>query len=320
MIAQEKPVKDLWITRQVPLKYLLGELPLFVVEFPALVLEAHFTALTTDLNQTKPPFDRFSKEVEAFLIRSHPVDRELPRLEYLPQAIRYVPAQYHRYYIDLRGTFADYLNKFSSKSRSTLTRKVRKFTDYCGGELTWREFRLRQEMGEFYQQAREVSRKTYQERLLNAGLPEDDEFREEIFDLADRGLVRGYLLYHHQTPIAYLYCPMQDGVLFYRYLGYDPEYGNWSPGTVLQFVALEKLFGEGKFRMFDFTEGQGPHKEFFATGCERCADVYYLRRTVRNLLLIRSHSMLKNVSGSIVRYLDRLGLKARIKKLIRAQG
>ena len=119
------------------------------------------------------------------------------------------------------------------------------------------------------------------------------------------------------SPIAYIFCPVRDGILFYNYLGYDPEFRDWSPGTILQYLVLERLFSEGKFKMFDFTDGEGPHKEFFSTGNTWCADVYFLRRTVRNLLLLRLHSGLKTLSGATVKALDRLGVKSQIKKFIR---
>ncbi|MHC4165023.1 MAG: GNAT family N-acetyltransferase, partial [Planctomycetota bacterium] len=229
-------------------------------------------------------------------------------------------SQYERRYVDLGGTFDDYLKRFSSKSRSTLQRKVRKFGQLCGGEADWRAYRTRAEMDEFYRLAREVSRKTYQERLLDAGLPESDEFREEMLEAAERDGTRGYLLFHESRPVAYLHCPIHDGVVFYGYLGYDPEYAKWSPGTVLQRLALERLFEEAGLRMFDFTEGEGRHKSFFSTHSVLCADIYYLRRSLRNRCLVRLHSGLDAFSRALVRLLDRLGLKERIKRLIRRRG
>jgi hypothetical protein len=311
---------DLWVPRPVRLEYLLGEIPLFVVNFPALECDAHFTSLTTNLDETGPPFTQFSSEIEAIFIRSHPINGELQRLDFLSQAIRYVPEQYYRHYVNLQGSFQDYLNKFSGKSRSTLQRKVRKFSEFCGGEISWREYCRPDEIEEFYRLAREVSKKTYQERLLNLGLPDGDEFKQELLDMAERDSVRGYILFFGEKPIAYLFCPVRDGILFYRYLGYDPEFRNWSPGTVLQHLVLERLFAEGKFKMFDFTDGEGPHKEFFSTGSMRCADVYFLRPTLRNLLLLRLHSGLKTLSGTTVKTLDRLGVKSRIKKFFREWG
>ena len=43
-----------------------------------------------------------------------------------------------------------------------------------------------------------------------------------MVELARRDLVRGFILFHGDNPIAYLYTPAPDGFLVYEYLGYDP--------------------------------------------------------------------------------------------------
>jgi CelD/BcsL family acetyltransferase involved in cellulose biosynthesis len=148
-------------------------------------------------------------------------------------------------------------------------------------------------------------------------LPELVRFRQELGQFTD---ARGYLLFHAEKPIAYIFCPAQDGNLLYQFLGHDPEYERWSPGTVLQYLALESLFAEGRFRTFDFTEGEGAHKEFFANRSVLCADIYYFRKSPKNYLIVGLHAGLYAASRGATRLLDRLGLKARIKKLIRSRA
>lgn len=313
-------MKAAWIDKPLQMKFVLGEIPLFAMTFPAMALEMHFTALTDNPSDLQLPLEHLASGYEVLVIRSHPMTAVLPRFTMLPQAIRYVPAQYKRSYIDLQGSFQQYLQKFSGKSRATLIRKVRKFAEFSGGEISWQEYRTPAEMRTFYALARDVSKKTYQERLLDAGLPDHEAFQSTMLGLAARDAVRSYLLFAGGEPIAYLYCPVQDNVLLYQYLGYNPGMKQWSPGTVLQYLALERLFAEGTFRMFDFTEGEGPHKAFFATGHIQCADMFYFHRTLRNQLLLRAHTGLASLSDTAVQLLDRAGLKDSIKKLLRARA
>jgi len=303
--------------RTVRLRFHLGEVPLFSVGFELCVLSTHFTRLGKSPEETRRAVEEKAPPAEGILLRSHPVGERLPRVSRTEAFVRYVPSQYERRYIDMTGTFDEYLKRFSSKSRSTLRRKVRKYGQLCGGEPDWRTYRTPAEMEEFYRLAREVSSKTYQERLLDAGLPESDEFKAEMLRAAERDETRSYLLFREEKPVAYLHCPIHDGVVFYGYLGFDPEYAKWSPGTVLQHLALEKLFTEADLRMFDFTEGEGAHKSFFSTHSVLCADIYYLERSLRNRCLVRLHTGLDSFSRAMVRLLDRLGLKERIKRLIR---
>jgi CelD/BcsL family acetyltransferase involved in cellulose biosynthesis len=260
-----------------------------------------------------PPEGLFASDAQAAIVRSLPIGQPLPRLSLRGRFIRYVPAQYRRYFVDLRqGTFEQYLLGFSSKSRNTLKRKIRK----CG-DLVCREFRTRAEIEEFLALVRPLSDRTYQERLLGRGLPSDQAFLDEVFALADAGNARGYLLLVGGRPAAFLLCPIYDGRVLYEWVGYEPDLAALSPGTVLQYFVLEKLFAEGRFQLFDFTEGEGGHKEFWARSHAQCADVYYFPTNLKNAALVGCHSALHTVSRTAVRTLDRLGWKDKLKRALR---
>ncbi|MFZ1059048.1 MAG: GNAT family N-acetyltransferase [Candidatus Rokuibacteriota bacterium] len=306
-----------WKRRQVPLKFQLSGLTLFAPELSLNVRDAGLMEETTPVSTLQPPADPLDAGCSGFLIWSLPVQQEQPTLRSLPDYLCYVPSQYQRYYIDLRQSFADYKQKFSSKTRSTINRKIKKFAERCGGDIRWKAYKNAEEIDEFYRLARIVSAKTYQEKLLDAGLPESEEFRRGMETLAAEGRVRGYILFDGERPITYLYCPINRGVLFYQYLGYDPEYISWSVGTILQWYVLEDIFNEGCFRVFDFTEGQSDHKRMFATHSVRCANVYFLRKSLRCTLLVHAHWAMDTFSKWSGDTLQRFGLKAKIKKLIR---
>src|SRR4029077_2831682 len=125
----------------------------------------------------------------------------------------------------------------------------------------------------FFPLARRVSSRTYQERLLKSGFPKDPEFRKSALTLSENNCVRAYILFLNGNPVSYLYCRVKDKIVSYDYHGYDPVCAKLSPGTVLQILALEALFAEQQFMTFDFTEGEGPHKERLSTGLSLCGDV-----------------------------------------------
>jgi hypothetical protein len=49
-----------------------------------------------------------------------------------------------------------------------------------------------------------------------------------------------------------------------------------------------------------------------------CANIFYFRPTLRNRLLLRLHAFTDSLSGRAAAMLERLGLKARVKELLRA--
>ena len=243
---------------------------------------------------------------DGYFIRGLPRDRAA-RLAAESGLRGHARQHYSRRFAALDGGFDAYLAGFSAKTRSTLKRKLRRFAEEAGGAIDVRCFSGPLEVEEFHRQARIVSGLTYQERLLDAGLPAGA--LEEMRALARRDALRGWVLFLLGKPVAYLYAPAVGDTLIYAYLGYDPEHAALSPGTVLQFEAMRMLMAEGRFRWFDFTEGDGQHKRQFATGGIDSVDLLLLRPTAANLL---TASALGGFDGAVAlakRLLARLGLQ-----------
>lgn len=220
-----------------------------------------------------------------YLITSLREDRLDDVVSQYPDMLMHIRQRYTRRYADLSGRFDDYLATFSAKSRSTLRRKVRKFAETSGGELDIRTYQSPDEMAEFQTLARHVSAKTYQEKLLDAGLPDDPGYKAQMMRAASKGEARAWLLFADNDPVSYLYAPADGDTLIYAYLGYDPAWARHSPGTVLQIEAMKQIIDEGRFRLFDFTEGDGQHKRLFATGGVACVDLLLLRKSLGNYWL-----------------------------------
>jgi len=306
-----------WIPRTVDLKFFISDFCLKTARFAALVPDHGFDpAIPADADPGLP-LPQLPTGIEALFMPSRPVAQALPRYVVLPNCIRYAPRQYPNVYVSLDGSFEEYLNGFSCKSRATLRRKVRRMAQLSGGTIEWREFSGSAEMAEFQLAARGVAAKTFQERLFRGALPATAEFLDEMKSLADRDNVRAYLLYLKRRPIAYLYFPARNGVLLYSFLGHDPEYNEFSPGTVLLYLALESLFQERKFRLLNFGQGGMQQKQQFSTGKVYCADIYFLRRNLRNVLLVSAHVFTNAVSRSAGEVLEKLKVKRTFKRLLR---
>lgn len=300
--------------RPVGLRFLLGELPLFQVNLPMLRCETHFTQLPAKL-PLRIAWDHVPSRVQGVLMRSQPIDGRLPRIAHVHDAIRYVPQQYPRFYADLSQGWEAYLKHFRSAKLKDIRYQVRRFSRE--GDVRLEDYRRPEQMAEFCHLARTVSKTTYQERLLQSGFPQSAGFEQELTQKAARDEVRGFVLMFNDQPVSYLYCQHLEGLVISQFLGYDPEYNRRSPGTVLLYGMMERLITDGTHRMFDFGQGYSEYKEMFATGSVQCADVYYLRRTMRNRLVVRLHSGMDRVSMGTGWALQRVGLKERLRRLLR---
>ena len=302
----------------VTFKYQLSDLTLFSVSRWMQVRATRLFEHTSTADELGyPPVGELKELSQGFVFRSLPIAEQLNTISRTKNYIRYVPLQYQHCYINLRLTFEDYKSKFSSKTRSTINRKIRKYYEYCGGSISWKTYKSTEEMREFFWHARDVSIKTYQEKLLNVGIPDSEDFIRQAESLASKQRVRAYILFDGERPVSYLYCPVYEGVLIYAYVGYDPDYMRLSVGTVLQWLVLEQLFNEGRYQYFDFTEGQSEHKRLFATHQQFCANVFFMKKTFSNALLIYSHMLMEYFSKWLGVTMDRLGLKTKIKRFLR---
>lgn len=305
-----------WQETTYSLAYRIGEITLLSRAFSALTLKNHFLELTTNPDEPRPPKELLQGSVKAAIVLSHPIEARLKRVHSSGRLLRYVPSHYIHYYADLTGTFEDYLSKFSPKTRNTLKRKVRRFLEQGEGNGI-REYKQPEDMNEFLSLARLISANTYQEKLFDAGIPAGPSFVAELEERASRNAVRAYLLFLRSEPVAYLCCPAEGAVLLYSYLGYKSEAADLSPGTVLQYLAFDLLFREQQFTLFDFTQGQGDHKRFFGTHEILCADMLYFKNSLSSQFWVRLHAAIDDLSALTGRALERFGLKARIKRLIR---
>jgi CelD/BcsL family acetyltransferase involved in cellulose biosynthesis len=298
--------------RRIEFRYCLSDLCLFRVGFSASQQPLPFDPKAEPLKLPPSP-PEFPDGVDVVVCSGVLLPHLLPPFHRDKSGICYIRNQTSNYYIDLSGTFDDYLKEFSSKTRSTLLRKVRNIS----GTMECRCFRTPDDAVDFHKLAREVAVKTYQEKLFDGAIPASDEFVAKMRALAERDCFRGYTLSSNGRPVSYLYLPIENEVLIYGYLGYDPEYANLSVGTVLLYMALDQLFAERRFRYFDFTNGEGQNKRLFGRASFLRGDVYFFRWGLRNALAVYGHFLMDRLSGALGQTLDVLGLRQRIRKLLR---
>lgn len=306
-----------WVIGRVPFKFQLGDIVLGRAALPLLRRNARLDERPLRLGEAPEPPPQLDG-ADGYVVWSHPIAARLPALKARDDAILYAPRQYERFSIELSGDFDQYMARFSGKTRSGLRRKLRKFAETSGGTIDFRDYRTPEQIAAFFPLAGKVSAKSYQERLLGIGLPTGRAFLASALEAAAKGEVRAYLLFLAGEPISYLYCPVEEGIVQYDRLGYDPEFSPLSPGTVLQLLALQTLFSEGRFSGFDFTEGEGQHKQLFSTQSCLCADVYVLSRRLRPVSLAMLHHTADRLSMAVGIGLDYLKLRSRLRRLVRS--
>lgn len=298
------------------LKFVLGGVTLASAWFDALELATHVTKLAPEPDAAFAEAATLVAKADGVVVPTHPIERPLSRITTGTSHIRYVTSVHNHYIVRLTGSADDYLKSLPRKHRQEIARKARKFGREAGGKIDFRVYRAPGEMQTFYDHARKISAKTYQEQLLDVGLPTSDDFHAAMLEGAARGEVWACLLFVDAEPVAYGYCEGRGDRLDYQYTGYDPKYGHLSPGNVLLYEMLQVLIEDGSFKAISLGSGEAQYKRAFANDVRRCATAFFFPRSARNLGLCWVHRGCGSAEDLVAAALDRLGLKQRVRKLM----
>jgi CelD/BcsL family acetyltransferase involved in cellulose biosynthesis len=261
--------------------------------------------------------------VNGVYLRSVPVDSFLWRYLHTERAIRdelllYMPDQPSEHYmVNLPTSFEEYMQKFSSKTRSNLRRSIRKLENDTGRDIKLSRITAPEQVDSFVGLASEVSKKTYQWHLLGSGLRTPEILKRNLRFLAERGWLRCYLLWCGQEVCAFMICHQRNEICHSPTIGYDPRWEQYSVGTILQLHVIEDLFTYNRPIAFDFGAGAGAQKKFFGNTHYLDADIYILRRNLYSYIGCSLHRANNTLALCTNRLFRRLSLKANIKKFIR---
>lgn len=307
-----------WTKAEFDLRYEISDIRLFVKTFCGVSCSSHFLDISEEGLLEAPSRVLMEYGVQVAQINSCPVNKGSKRIYFREGVVVYSMSTYDHYYVNTQKSFEEYQDKFKSKTRSTLKKKVHKFLQEDQGKNYFKKFTTATEMETFLKHAAVVSAKTYQHRLFGRGIPSNSEFCRNVMKQAELGLVRGYLLYFDGNPVAYTYAPfVSDGVLLYDYNGYDPDFGKLSPGTVIQYKVIEDLCLDPDAKIYDLCVGEDEHKTLFSTDSRYCADILVLRKSLKNILIVLAHFALTSFSTKAGNFLNCFNLKSRLKKFIR---
>ncbi len=212
------------------------------------------------------------------------------------RALRYVPKSYavggKLHEIALPDSFEKYLaDQFTSKHRGNLRRTIKALRDASGGTIALERFDRPGDGARFFDAARPVATATWQ---AQQGTEFGPDLRARLDDLAERGLLRSYLLRVGGEPCAFVIGYQWRSEFHYIRIGYDPKFAKLSPGTALLYLLLEEMCAEKRVTLFSLGAGDFGYKAQFGNVHVEIGDVWLLRRTVRNRLLAEAHGRFRD--------------------------
>ena len=183
--------------------------------------------------------------------------------------------------MSLPETFDLFLARRKKKHRYWLNRLPRVLEKAYPGTVETTVFE-KGDIEQFCRDADAVGALTYQ-RKLGAGFSDVGESREYCRLLANRGALRGYILYLEGKPAAYWMASTHRDVLFLHSTGYDPQFRKYEVGTIL-FLSLIRDACGTVLRKIDFGLGTADYKERFGDEMWLEQDYYLFRNHPRGWL------------------------------------
>ena len=216
---------------------------------------------------------------------------------------------------ELPGDLESFLRKRSSKSRRSLARTMRNFEAEFAGRFRYAIFKSLDDASAFCKAAEAVARQTYQ-RGVGAGFVDHEENRRRALLMAQKGMMRAYMAFIDEQPVAFWYGERVGKVIYLAWTGFDRAYGKYEIGTILYLKMVEDLAAQGVSEL-DYGPGWALYKERFGDVCLNEQDIAIHAPTLKG----RALGSLRNVETAVnqtgKRLLEKLKLREKVKKLWR---
>ncbi len=176
-----------------------------------------------------------------------------------------------------------FLMSRSRSQRSKLRRKYNKVLNRFAGNLQVRCFSSVADLEAAIADMEKIARKTGR-RVVGLGFFDTPQAREQMAMAAARGWLRIYILYLDEQPAAFWKGALYNGCLQGDHVGYDPIWGDFSPGTFLFLKILESFHGED-VKLVDLGFRDTQFKQYLGNRCSVESSVRIYAPTLRGVLL-----------------------------------
>ena len=235
----------------------------------------------------------------------------------LPPAVmrgnRFADLQTHCF-MHLPGSVDAVFSGLSGDHRKKLRAEAKKFEAEFPGKLAIRRFDGLDQVPGLMRDAEQVAATTYQ-RALGVGFSNSDLIRDLLTLEADKGWLRGYILYIGDRPCAFWIGNVYNNVFLSDFLGHDPAYAKYSPGNYLLTYVIKELCGDGVAAV-DFGIGDALYKQRFGRTTWQESEIFLYATTSKGLQAKALHMGAGYVSIIGKRVLG-TDLTARLKRLWR---
>jgi Acetyltransferase (GNAT) domain len=218
-------------------------------------------------------------------------------------------------------TVEEYYQSLPAESKGFNKARHKKLMKDFAGRVEIRCFRDPAEVDLMAQDVEQVAKTSYQ-RGLGVGFVDTEEMREGLRLMAARGWLRGYVLYLGDRPCAFWVGDINQGTFGSDYIGFDSEFGKYSPGMFLTTKVIEGFCCDDGERVsdIDFGPGNAQYKEILSNQRWHETALHIFAPSLKGISLNLTRTVVAGADQAIKKVLASTGLLQKIKKKLRERA
>jgi CelD/BcsL family acetyltransferase involved in cellulose biosynthesis len=230
----------------------------------------------------------------------------------------HLPELSQNYILRISGDFEQVYGQLSSNLREQIKRKKKKIQADFKGNAKFICYTQPDDLESVVPQIEEVARKSYQ-RGLAVGFNDNVAMRRRLAFCATRGWLRIFVAYLGGRPAGFSIGTVCNKTYTSDFLGYDPQYRDYSVGTVLQSALIEKCCEDG-VHVIDFSAGYADYKKRFGNDSMTVARVYVFAPKAKGIYLNGVKTVTASLNKTAKYILASGGLLSKMKKTLRSRA
>jgi hypothetical protein len=195
----------------------------------------------------------------------------------------------HRWVAAIPGSMDDFLQKRSSKTRSTWRRQDRSLEKNFENRLKLRHFEKPEEMDELCRDMLAVAGRSYQHGL-GVAFSASPMQRALIKLGLDKGWYHSWILYLDDRPVSFWDGMAYGDTFLTNTPSFDPNFTKHSVGRFTMFRMMEDLCADKHISCLDFGQGEAEYKSAFGNASRVEREVLLIAPRPLPMLLMLTHS------------------------------
>ena len=204
--------------------------------------------------------------------------------------------------IAIGPTLGGYLDGLKSRDRTNLKRRKKKLWAAVNGDARLDKITSPEQVPAFLDCVHRIHQLTWQAKAFGQRKRNALEDVAYFRALADMGLLRSYLLICRGSAVAFQVGVQYRGTYQFVETGYDLQWADYGPGTVLEYLTIEDLFAADKPDFADFGFGDAEYKRILGNRS---------RTKFEHVYLATSGSLYGNCLLAIEKSLEKLEMATR---------